>query len=149
MHLWFLNALSGSWHGISSTPNQNRIQLEIKINTWLMFKSIPKPKPIFHPSLSQYQNQGSKSIHWIQYRYLSRNQPVSPIPDLYSVDMILVLSNNSQKVTCRPLSMICIISFLSPFLLLFKGRANTLRPFYATTASHSTIHRRRAHFSTQ
>ena len=82
MHLWFLNALSGSWHGISSTPNQNRIQLEIKINTWLMSKSIPKPTPILQPSLIQYQNQGSKSIPRIQYRYLSRNQPVSPIPGL-------------------------------------------------------------------
>ena len=78
----FLYALFDSCHGIWLNQDRNRNQLEIKINTWFLFESIPKPTPILHPSRSQYQNQGSKSKIRIQYQYWSRNQPVSHIPAL-------------------------------------------------------------------
>ena len=85
MYSWFLYALFGSCHGIQLNQDRNQNQLEIKINTWFLFESIPKPIPKLHPNLSQYQNQGSKSKVRIQYQYWSRNQPVSPIPAMYHV----------------------------------------------------------------
>ena len=82
LYSWFLYALFGSCHGIQLNQDRNQNQLEIKINTWFLFESIPKPIPKLHPNLSQYQNQGSKSKVRIQYQYWSRNQPVSHIPGL-------------------------------------------------------------------
>ena len=66
-----------------------------------MSKSIPKPTPILQPSLIQYQNQGSKSIPRIQYRYLSRNQPVSPIPASEVVHETQVLQDLEIKWTFK------------------------------------------------
>ena len=81
-----------------------------------MSKSIPKPTPILNPSLSQYQNQCSKSIHRFQYRNLSRNQPVSPIPDPHRDLSFLVFE--------------CMISFsLSNENHAFKKQENLLLRF--------------------
>ena len=42
---------------IQPTQDRNQIQLEIKINTLFLFESVPSPKPILYPGLSQYEDQ--------------------------------------------------------------------------------------------